>query len=71
LQVSNNTWAAGVQGAEVVSNKSQSVETDKTSTSKYPSTKAVAEAIDEKVESMTAAEVTNAVNTAWDNVMNA
>lgn len=46
LQVSNNAWVAGVQGAEVVSNKSQSVETDKNNTTKYPSTKAVADAIE-------------------------
>lgn len=68
LQVSNNTWAAGVQGAEVASNKSQSVETDKTSTSKYPSTKAVADFVagNDKVfiaeyGTTTFAEITNAL----------
>lgn len=54
LQVSNNTWVAGVQGGEVVSNKSQSVETDKTSTTKYPSTKAVADALAGKQDTIDA-----------------
>ena len=41
----NNTWSAGNYYLEERSNKSQSVETDKDSTTKYPSTKAVADAI--------------------------
>ena len=41
LTRSNNRWSAEIFGYELDSNKSQSIETDRTSTTKYPSVKAV------------------------------
>lgn len=46
LTKANGTWAAGgAVNLEMTGNKSQSIETDKDSTTKYPSTKAVADAL--------------------------
>lgn len=45
VQITTNSWARHSLGVEGTANKSQSVETDKTSTTKYPSTKAVADAL--------------------------
>lgn len=45
LNRTNDTWMQGSNSLENTSNKSQSVETDKDNTTKYPSTKAVADAI--------------------------
>lgn len=42
---SNGTWSSTYFNVEFISNKSQSIETDKDSTTKYPSTKAVADAL--------------------------
>lgn len=50
LNRSNNSWSNSSITAELSSFKSQSVETDKESTTKYPSTKAVADALATKYE---------------------
>lgn len=45
LQVSNNSWVAGIQGGEVSSNKVSTISGYETDTTKYPNTKAVADAL--------------------------
>ena len=45
IYIYNGSWSLGWFNAQVTSNLSQSVETDQASTTKYPSTKAVADAI--------------------------
>lgn len=54
VQISTNSWARHALGVENIANKSQSVETDKTSTTKYPSTKAVADALAGKQDTIDA-----------------
>lgn len=46
VRTDTNQWSSNYTNLERSSNKSQSVETDKDSTAKYPSTKAVADAIE-------------------------